>query len=82
MCHVVFVQRIRRWPDIKPTLSQCIVLAGLYVFLLRRKISSLFFRLGKIDHISHYCLLSGQILSYFNIFNINRNLLTQAFTWM
>ena len=49
----------------------------LYV-LVRRKISLLSFRFGKIDHISHYCPLSSQILSNINIFNINRNLLTQA----
>ena len=51
----------------------------LYVFLVRRKISSLIFRLGKIYHISHYCPLSSQILGYINLFDINRNLLTQAF---
>ena len=43
-------------------------------FLVRGKISSLFFRLGKIDHFSHYCSLSSQILSYINIFDINRKL--------
>ena len=51
----------------------------IYVFfLVRRKISSLFFRLGMFDHISNYCPLSSQILSYINIFNINRNLLTHG----
>ena len=54
----------------------------LLAFFVRRKISSLFFRLGKIDHISHFCPLSSQILSYINIFDINRKLLAQAVTWM
>ena len=48
----------------------------LYVFLVRRKNSSLFFWLGKIDHSSHYCPLISHILSYINIFDINGNLLT------
>ena len=54
----------------------------LLAFFVRRKISSLFFRLGKIDHISHFCPLSSQILSYINMFDINRKLLAHAFTWM
>ena len=33
---------------------------------------SLFFRLWKIDHIAHYYPLSCQILSYINIFIINK----------
>ena len=54
----------------------------LLAFFVRRKISSLFFRLGKIDQISHFCPLSSLILSYINIFDINRKLLAQAITWM
>ena len=35
----------------------------------------------EIECITHFRPLSSQRLSYVNIFNINRNLLTQAFTW-
>ena len=50
----------------------------LLAFFVRRKISSLFFRLGEIDHISQFCPLSSRILSYIDIFDINRKLLVQA----
>ena len=50
----------------------------LFAFLVRRKISLLFFRLVKIDHISHYCSLSSKILGYINIFIINRKLLAEV----
>ena len=50
----------------------------LFAFLVRRKISLLFLRLVKIDHISHYCPLSSNILGYINIFDINRKLLAEA----
>ena len=52
----------------------------LLAFLVRCKISSLFFRLSKIDQISHYFPLSRQILNNINIFDINRKLLAHAFT--
>ena len=59
-------------------IDHCVIQMNLILaFLVRRKITSLFFRLGKIDHISHYFSLSSQILYY-----INRKLLSQAFTWM
>ena len=46
----------------------------LHAFLVRRK----FFGLGKIVFISQFCPMSSQILSYINIFDINRKLLAQA----
>ena len=50
----------------------------LLAFLVRRKISLLFFKLRKIDHISHYCPLSSQNLNFINVFEINRELLAQG----
>ena len=54
----------------------------LLAFRVRRKISLHFFRLRRIDHISHYCPVSNQIVSYINIVDINRKLLALAFTWI
>ena len=50
----------------------------LYTFLVRRKICALFFGLREIVCISQFCPMSSQILSYINIFDINRKLLAQA----
>ena len=50
----------------------------LHAFLARRKICALFFGLRKIVCISQFCPMSSQILSYINIFDINRKLLAQA----
>ena len=44
----------------------CSYMRAITCFLFRRKICSLFFRLGKIDHISQYCPLSSLNLSYIN----------------
>ena len=50
----------------------------LHDFLVRREICALFFGLRKIVCISQFCTISSQILSYINIFYINRKLLAQA----
>ena len=52
----------------------------LHAFLARRKMCALFFGLREIVCISQLCSMSSQILSYINIFDINRKLLAQAFT--
>ena len=49
-----------------------------HVFLVRRKVCALFFGLRKISCFSQFCPMSSQILSYINIFGINRKLLAQA----
>ena len=54
----------------------------LHAFLAGRKMCALFFVLRKILCISQFYPMSSQILSYINIFDINRKLLAQAFTWM
>ena len=50
----------------------------LHAFLAGRKMCTLFFGLRKIVCISQFCPMSSQILSYINIFDINRKLLAQA----
>ena len=50
----------------------------LHAFLAGRKMCAIFFGLRKIVCISQFCQLSSQILSYINIFDINRKLLAQA----
>ena len=50
----------------------------LHAFLVRRKICALFFGLRKTVCISQFCPMTTQILSYINIFDINRKLLAQA----
>ena len=50
----------------------------LHAFSFTRKICALFYGLRKIVCISQFCPMSSQILSYINIFDINRNLLAQA----
>ena len=40
------------------------------------------YRFWEIERITHFCPPSNQIWSYINICNINRKLLTQAFTWI
>ena len=49
----------------------------LHAFLVRRKICALFFRLRKTMYLT-VLPMSSQILSYINIFDINRKLLAQA----
>ena len=49
----------------------------LHAFLFTRKICALFYGLRKIVCISQFCPTSSQILSYVNIFDINRKLLAQ-----
>ena len=49
-----------------------------HVFLFTRKICGLFYGLRQIVCISQFCPMSSQILSYINIFDINRKLLAQA----
>ena len=50
----------------------------LHAFMVRRKICTLFFGLRQTACISQFCLMSSQILSDINIFDINRKLLAQA----
>ena len=50
----------------------------LHAFLFTRKICALFYGLRKIVCISQFFTMSSQILSYINIFDINRKLLAQA----
>ena len=50
----------------------------LHAFLFTRIICALFYGLRKIVCISQFCPMSSQILSYINIFDINRKLLAQA----
>ena len=50
----------------------------LHVFLAGRKMCAIFFGLRKIVCIAQFCPMSSQILSYINIFDINRKLLAQA----
>ena len=50
----------------------------LHAFLAERKMCAIFFGLRKIVCISQFCPMSSQILSYINIFDINRKLLAQA----
>ena len=50
----------------------------LHAFFARRKMCALFLGLRKIVCISHFCPMSGQILGYINIFDINGKLLAQA----
>ena len=50
----------------------------LHAFLVRCKICVLFFGLRKIVCISQFCPISSHILSYINIFDINKKLLAQA----
>ena len=50
----------------------------LQAFLGRSKMCTLVFGLRKTVCISHFCPMSSQILSYINIFDINRRLLAQA----
>ena len=53
----------------------------LQLFLVRCivvKIVALFFRNGKIDHMSQLCQMSSQLLRYMNIFYINGRLLSHG----
>ena len=59
---------------------ECSCVSILHVFCLEVNFARFSPGSGKltISHIIAHC----EILSYINIFNINRDLLTQAFTWM
>ena len=50
----------------------------LHAFLAGRKMCVLLFGLRKTVCISQFCPMSSQIMSYINIFDINRKLLAQA----
>ena len=50
----------------------------LHAFWVRRETCAPFFGPRKILFISHFCPMSSQIVSYINIFGINRKLLAQA----
>ena len=46
------------------------------------KMNIKYVRFWEIERITHFRPPSSQILSYINIFNINRKLLTQTLTWI
>ena len=54
----------------------------LYTFLVRCKIYLLFFWLGKIDRVSHFCPMSTQIYKCTNILDISWKSLSRALTWI